>query len=111
MKRDIKKQFYINAKEDEELKRKAGLVCLSEASLIRQLLNNFVPREKPDKEFYEIMNNITKFADELEILAGKLAKDEKAYDLLFLEAGKWNAFRSNVEEFFLRPERSKVKWQ
>lgn len=109
--RNIKKQFYVNAKEDSEIKRKAELVCLTEAALIRQLLGDFIPREKPDEEFYELMNNITKFASELEAMVGRFVENEDVYTLLFMESGKWNAFRSNVEEFFLRPEGSNVKWQ
>ena len=111
MNRDIKKQFYVNADEDAELKRKADLVCLTEASLVRMLINNFEPKEKPGKEFYEQMNRITELANDLEKLSWKLAASEEAYHLLFMEAGKWNAFRSNIEEFFLRPKESELKWQ
>lgn len=111
MNRNIKKQFYVNEKENKELKRKADLTCLTEAALIRQLVNGYLPKEKPDERFYEIMNQITEFADGLEGLVSQCINNEDAYNILFMESGKWNALRSNIEEFFLRPERSKVKWQ
>ncbi len=63
--REIKKNFYINYDEQEELKSKSSSVGLSEAEYIRCLIKGFVPREKPGKEFYEEIKNLRQIGNNL----------------------------------------------
>ena len=53
MGRTIKKQFWLNSKEAEALRRNAEKTCLTETALVRLLITGFEPREKPDDAFYE----------------------------------------------------------
>ena len=51
-KRPIKKSFYLSNSEFETLKKRSFDVGLSVSDYLRSLIENVVPREKPDKEFY-----------------------------------------------------------
>jgi len=68
-KREVKKNFYLSYKEDDELKRKCYLVGLNESELIRNLIMGFAPREKPGKEFYEEIKNLRQIGNNLNQLA------------------------------------------
>lgn len=95
--REIKKSFYINYEEQEELKRKSISVGLSESELLRCLIKGFVPKEKPGKEFYDEiknlrmignnLNQLTKYANttgklkEIEIIRVKNIIEEFIFEL------------------------------
>ena len=68
-KREVKKNFYLSYKEDDELKRKCYLVGLNESDLVRSLISGFVPREKPGKEFYDEIKNLRQIGNNLNQLA------------------------------------------
>ena len=55
MRRDIKIQFYVNREEADELKRKANSAGMSQARLIRMLLDGYNPPPAPDEKFFEAM--------------------------------------------------------
>ena len=64
-KRNIKKQIWIDAKEDELLKRKAKEAGLTEAEFIRSLIKGYRIKAQPteeiknfQRELYGIANNI-----------------------------------------------------
>ncbi len=57
-KRPIKKSFYLSNSEFEILKKRSFDVGLSVSDYLRSLIENVVPREKPDKEFYNEINNL-----------------------------------------------------
>lgn len=50
--RTIKKQVWLSPQEDAELKRKVRLTGLTKAALVRMLIRDYEPREKPDERFY-----------------------------------------------------------
>ena len=79
MNRTVKKQFWLTREEDELLKLKAQQCCLPEASLLRMLIQDLVPKEKPPKEFYEVMREVYRFGSNLSQLADVLeyAKNEE----------------------------------
>ena len=65
MNRTVKKQFWLTREEDELLKRKAQQCCLNEATLLRMLIKDLVPKEKPPKEFYEVMKEVYRLGNSL----------------------------------------------
>ena len=107
----IKKQFWVNESEDRELKRKAALACLTESELMRQLVKSYLPREKPGKEFYQSMQEISRIGKNLNHLIVN-ADRMKFVDapLLKREIQKLNVFLLDMEKHFLAPEEDK-RWQ
>ena len=112
MKRTIEKHFLFNESEADELKRKAKIARLSEAALVRFLLNGYEPREYPDEKFFELMNEINQIGNNLGKLIAR-ADNLEATDIQMLrnEVKRWHDFQADVEKEFLRPNKSKLKWQ
>ena len=112
MKRSIKKQFWLNKNEAQELQRKAKKACLNEATLIRKLIAGYEPKELPTEEFYDVMNEMRKLNDSLEMIAyraGHLTEIDAM--LLQHEIKRWHRFQADMEKYFLSDERSRLKWQ
>ena len=112
MTRTIKKQFWLNKQEDNDLKDKAKRTCLTEASLLRLLIRSYHPKEKPDDRFYEAMRQLSGIANNINQLAAK------AHSLGFIDARKlneevirWHQFQADIERQFLRPEDDRKRWQ
>ena len=110
-KRTIKKQFWVSESEDRELKRKAEMACLTESELMRQLVKSYLPKEKPGKEFYQAMQEITRIGRNLNQLLVN-AKRLGFTDALLLrrEIDKLNQFQLKIEKQFLAPEEDK-RWR
>ncbi len=107
--RRVKKQIWLTIDEEKYLKHFANVSCLTEAEYIRMLLRNRVPKEKPDAEFYEVMNQIAAFSNQLQTLVVKLQNGEFLNaDILQDEIERWHQFQLAIEERFLAPE--KVSW-
>ena len=112
MNKRIKKQFWLSPNEVKELKHKAELVGISETAVIRLLIRGFEPREKPDRDFYESMRQLSNIGNNINQLAAK------AHSLGFIdapmlknEALRWHQFQADVEATFLRPQQSNLKWK
>ena len=112
MNKRIKKQFWLSPNEVKELKHKAELVGISETAVIRLLIRGFEPREKPDRDFYESMRQLSNIGNNINQLAAK------AHSLGFIdapmlknEALRWHRFQADVEAPFLRPQQSNLKWK
>ena len=67
-KRPIKKSFYLSNSEFETLKKRSFDVGLSVSDYLRSLIENVVPREKPDKEFYNEIKNLRLIGNNLNLL-------------------------------------------
>ena len=68
-KKNIKKQIWIDAKEDELLKKKSKQAGLTESEFIRSLIKGYRIKEQPteeiksfQREIYGIANNINQIA-------------------------------------------------
>ena len=68
-KKNIKKQIWIDAKEDELLKKKSKQSGLSESEFVRSLIKGYRIKEQPteeiksfQREIYGIANNINQIA-------------------------------------------------
>lgn len=105
----IKKQIWLKKEESLLLKSFSEKCCMTEAEYIRMLLHNKVPKEKPDTEFYEIMNQLNQFSEKLQTFAIQL-RESGIYSEEFLleEVNRWHQFQLAIEERFLAPE--KVPW-
>ena len=109
MKKMIKKQVWLTSNEAEVLEKFAENCCLTEAEYIRMLLHNRIPKEKPDREFYETMNCVSQFSEQLQNFTSLLEKYETLdTEILQEEIRRWHQFQLAVEERFLAPE--KVSW-
>ena len=54
--RSIKKQVWLNSRENELLKKKCMKAGLSESSFFRLVINDTQIKEKPEENFYKILN-------------------------------------------------------
>lgn len=105
MDRKIKKQFWITEKENILLKENAKRCCLTEASYLRMLLNRNVPKEKPDIDFYEAMNQICKLMEYVEALIIQIRQTGICNEeLMQEEIQRWHKFQLDIEKRFLTPE-------
>lgn len=112
MKRTVKKQFWFNREEAQDLQKKAKRTCLSEAALVRLLLRGYEPKERPDDRFYHAMSQLSEMGNRVEQLGMKLKTEgTEGAEILMKEARRWHEFQADVESVFLRPETEKRKWQ
>lgn len=111
-KRNIQKIVRFSRDEAQDLQKKAKKACLSEAGLIRLLLRGYEPREKPDERFYDVMREISSIGNNINQLAVKAnALGFVDAPQLKKEAERWNKFQADIERTYLRPDKSKMKWQ
>ena len=111
MRRTVKKQFWMNDAEDQDLKEKARRTCLTEAGLIRLLIRGYEPKERPSDEFYEDMNELADIISKLEVMT-YLVKEEMLAQELREEVIGWRKFRQRMEEKYIRPVRKRESaWQ
>lgn len=110
--RNIPLRVWLNSKEHTELNRKAKITGLPKSTVIRMLLNNYEPREKPDARFYEAMRELSSIGNNINQLAIK-ANTLGFVDapMLKAEALRWHKFQADIEAVFLRPGESNLKWQ
>ena len=99
-KRNIKKQIWIDAKEDELLKKKSKITGLSEAELLRSFIKGYTIKAQPTKEIkqfqrelYGIANNINQIA---KISNSKFSVSHDDYEFILKQ----------LTDFILRFEKS-----
>lgn len=111
-KRNIPIRVWLSKSENTELSRKAKITGLPKSTVIRLLLNNYEPKEKPDTRFYEAMRQLSAIGNNINQLAAK-ANTLGFIDTLMLktEALRWHRFQADIEAVFLRPGESNMKWQ
>ena len=101
-----KQTIYLNDYELKQLLIKTKKTGLSKSSLIRMLITGYVPKEKPDERFYEVMREISAIGNNLNQLARKAAAlnyiDVPQYKK---EADEWRALRMAIKREFLEPEK------
>lgn len=101
-KRNILKQVWLSREEAEALKKKMKKVGLNESTLIRNLIIDFEPKEKPDDRFYDTMKQLYSLSNSLNQIA------RKANSLNFIdvplyqkEVDKLNKFILEIKEEYL----------
>ena len=102
----IKKQFWLTKEENELLQSFSRKTCLSEVNYIRMLLRCKIPKEKPDEDFYEMMNQIRHFSKQLQSFSDGFDKECGDIETDLQNAIKqWQQFQLTIEEYFLIPEK------
>ena len=102
---EIKKQIWLTKVENEMLNKFADMTCLTESEYIRMLIRNRIPKEKPGNEFYDAMNQISHFSEQLQNIVYRLKEDQTLdTDILQEEIRKWHEFQLGIEARFLAPE-------
>ena len=110
MKRTIKKQIWMTRDEAQSLKKKAKAACMTEARLMRMLLEGYEPPAAPDDRFYEAMEEIGKLGDDIEAISFRCIDPDMAW-MLEGEVKKWHKLQADIEHRYLRPEKAGIKWQ
>ena len=79
---------------------------LSKEAYIRSVLLGYIPREKPDGRFYEMIKDLSGIANNVNQLARKANAFGSIYGkTLQAEAEKWSKFQTEIRERFLLPEK------
>lgn len=105
MKRNIKKQFWVNREEAKLLQKKAKKAGLNEATLLRCLIKGYEPKEKPDERFYDFTRNLAKIGNNMNQIAmianstGLITADSYAF-----EVKKLHKFERDLYDKFLSNE-------
>lgn len=104
--RDIKKQVWLNEKEQKTLKQNAKKAGLNESAYIRNLIMGYKPKEQPTEKMYEIikqlklvginLNQIARKANALDII------DAPFYRKVY---AKWNKLAEDIKKEFLDVEK------
>lgn len=95
-KRTILKTFYLSEEEEKLLKEKAKKVNYNESEVIRSLIKNFKPKEKPDDRFYEYLRLLRNISNNLNQIA------TKANSLGYIDTTKYMEEVDKVDEFILK---------
>ena len=72
--RNIDKHLWLNRDEAQTLQKKAKKACVSESQLLRMLIYDDFPKEKPDDRFYDYLNVLKNIDTSLERLANEAYK-------------------------------------
>lgn len=112
MNRNIIRQFRFNKEENEILKQKAALCCITDSALVRLLILGFQPKPKPDEEFYKALRYLSSISNSLNQLAAK-ANSLNFIDVprLDKEIRALEKLKDDMYEKYLNPDRDTDKWQ
>lgn len=106
MKRNIIRQFRLNSEENEILKQKAQLCCLTDSAFVRMLILGFHPKPKPEQEFYTALRNLSSIGNSINQLTAK------ANSLGFIDVPRLNKELKSLEklkddlyEKYIKPDR------
>jgi len=104
--RNIEKHFFFDKTEAHDLARKAKKTGLSESALVRQLVQGYIPREKPDDRFFDVMRQLASLVDNM----SQIARKTNALGLLDAtyyrqQAEQIQRFELDVYARFMLPDR------
>ena len=111
MRRDIKKQFRITEKENQELKEKAAKCCMTESGLIRVLLHGYEPKACPPEVFFTFIEELRSIHQSLRRFLEKESLTYTDWLLLRKELEILQKVEIQLKERFLCPEKAEEKWQ
>jgi len=95
LQRPIQVIVRLNADEHKKLKKYAKKTGYSQAAYFRSLLNNRVPKEKPDDSFYEVMRQLSALGNSMNQIA------RKANALGFIDAPEYRRQAEQLQQFQL----------
>lgn len=105
----VKKQFWMTSEQAEDLSRKAECACLTEAGLIRMLLNGYHPPQAPGDDFYKELNQLIQTAEKIYLEAEK-TKDPEVKKILLDSSLDLKRLSLEIRRRYLTGEREAVKW-
>ena len=101
-KRNIRKDIMLNETENEKLISDCKKANISYGEYFRKLLMEKQIKEKPGKEFYEVMKQLSKIGVNLNQIAYKANSTNKIdKDYYKTEAEEWHKFAREVKQKFL----------
>ena len=107
--RNIKKQYWLNAEENNLLNEKASKEGITESDFIRLCIKGYQVKEKHDENFYFILrdlrgsaNNINQLAREAHSL--RYVNENKFWDM----ANKVSNFITDIQELYLIPVKKDI---
>lgn len=104
--RTIKKQFWLNETEEKLLKDKSKKAGLSEAEFIRNFINGYKLKEKPDENFYYVLKDLRGIATNVNQLARQVNRYQYVdSNKFFAIADKISDFIIAIQETYLTPVR------
>ena len=98
-KKSIKKQFWIDNKEDNLLKEKANKAGLSEAEFLRTCIIGYKIKEQPTKEIKEFQREISGIANNINQIA------RAANTMRYVSTENIGYIQKNVMDFIMRFEK------
>lgn len=95
----IKKQFYVNQKEDDLLKLKSKKAGLSESEFLRSCIKGYKIKEQPTDEIREFIKQITGIANNINQIA-RVANGTK-----YVQDKDLEYVKNKITEFILNFEK------
>ena len=93
--RSIKKQVWLNSRENELLKKKCMKAGLSESSFFRLVINDTQIKEKPDENFYDVLKDLRGIATNV----NQLARQANRYQ--YVDSNKFFAIADKISDFII----------
>jgi hypothetical protein len=112
MNRTIKKQFWLNKYEVQKLEDKSRKACLSEAALVRYLIQGYEPKCEPSDKFYVALGNLIIAKKRAEIIL-KMLEFDKSDAALQMKSllHMLEQVEADMEESVLVPNKLEEKWR
>lgn len=105
--RNEKLNIYLNRDEKKMLDKKAEKAGLTNSALIRFLIEDFKPKEKPPLEFYDSLNSIRKVGNVINQMVVRANYLGYIEDVKFLRKTitNLNEMIMNIKEYYLVPDK------
>lgn len=105
--RNEKLNIYLNRDEKKMLDKKAEITGLTNSSLIRFLITDFKPKEKPPLEFYDSLNSIRKVGNVINQMVVRANYLGYIEDVKFLRKTiiNINEMIMGIKEYYLLPDK------
>ena len=106
--RNIKLNVYLNREEKAMLDKKVKKTGLTTSSLLRMLITNYEPKEKPPQEFYDSINCIRTVGNVLNQIAVRTHMTGYVEDERFLRKTitNLNDMIMSIKEYYLLPDKT-----
>ena len=89
----------------EALQKNAERTCLTEAAFVRLLIKGFMPKERPDEQFYKEMKQLAAIGNNINQIAAKVnSTGEIDGERLKTEVEALKAFRLALMKKYLEPD-------
>ena len=102
--RDNRLTLYLTDDEMDMLQRKSQAACMDCNKLLRTLIAGYEPRPAPGEKFYQMMDIVREFSDQIDKVAMN-ADNSVNMIAVMTEARKWRVLQNAIEKEFLRPKR------